>query len=57
MAVTTDLGRATEVSDPFLLPRIEAHALDAPGVLRAKALGALAPYRLTDNLRLLNRAF
>jgi peptidoglycan/xylan/chitin deacetylase (PgdA/CDA1 family) len=54
-AVTTDLGLASGESDPFLLPRIEAHALDAPGVLRAKAVGALAPYRLTDNLRLLNR--
>lgn len=56
-AVTTDLGHAAEESDPFLLPRIEAHALDAPAVLRAKAVGALAPYRLTDNLRILNRAF
>jgi peptidoglycan/xylan/chitin deacetylase (PgdA/CDA1 family) len=55
-AVTTDLGLVTAGSDPFLLPRVEAHALDAPGVLRAKAVGALAPYRLTDNLRLLNRA-
>ncbi len=55
-AVTTDLGLVTKESDPFLLPRIEAHALDAPRVLRAKAHGTLAPYRLTDNLRLLNRA-
>lgn len=56
VSVTTDLGLATAASDPFLLPRLEAHALDAPAVLRAKAEGALAPYRLTDNLRLLNRA-
>ncbi|HEV2704447.1 MAG TPA: polysaccharide deacetylase family protein [Pyrinomonadaceae bacterium] len=55
-AVTTDLGLVTKEADPFLLPRIEAHALDAPRVLRAKAQGTLAPYRLTDNLRLLNRA-
>jgi peptidoglycan/xylan/chitin deacetylase (PgdA/CDA1 family) len=56
VAVTTDLGLATEGSDPLLLPRIEAHALDAPAVIRAKARGALASYRLTDNLRLLNGA-
>jgi len=55
-AVTTDLGLAGLESDPLLLPRIEAHALDAPGVLRAKAAGALAPYRLTDCLRVVNRA-
>jgi len=57
VAVTTDLGHVSAESDPFLLPRIEAHALDAPAVLRAKAFGALTPYRLTDNLRVLNRAF
>jgi len=56
VAVTTDLGLVTAASDPLLLPRLEAHALDAPGVLRAKAVGALASYRLTDKLRLLNRA-
>jgi peptidoglycan/xylan/chitin deacetylase (PgdA/CDA1 family) len=56
VGVTTDLGLATAASDPLRLPRIEAHALDAPSVLRAKAVGALASYRLTDNLRLLNRA-
>jgi len=55
-AVTTDLGLVTKESERFLLPRIEAHALDAPRVLRAKAHGTLSPYRLTDNLRLLNRA-
>ncbi len=56
LAVTTDLGLANGNSDPYLLPRIEAHALDLPGVLRAKALGALLPYRLTDHLRVVNRA-
>ena len=56
VAVTTDLGLAVTGSDPLLLPRIEAHPLDAPDVLRAKAIGSLASYRLTDNLRLLNRA-
>ena len=56
VSVTTNLGLADAESDPLLLPRMEAHALDAPAVLRAKASGALAPYRLTDNLRLLNRA-
>ncbi|MGI9108045.1 MAG: polysaccharide deacetylase family protein [Pyrinomonadaceae bacterium] len=56
IAVTTDLGLVSVESNFHQLPRIEAHALDAPGVLRAKAVGALASYRLTDNLRLLNRA-
>lgn len=55
LAVTTDLGMASAKSDPFRLPRIEAHALDVPGVLKAKATGALAPYRLTDHFRLLSR--
>lgn len=56
VAVTTNLGLATSHSDPHLLPRVEAHALDLPGVMRAKASGALAPYHLTDHLRLVNRA-
>lgn len=56
LAVTTDLGLADGQSDPYLLPRVEAHALDLPGVVRAKAMGALLPYRLADPLRLLNRA-
>lgn len=51
LAVTTDLGLAHAGSDSFLLPRVEAHALDSRAVMRAKALGALAPYRLTDRLR------
>jgi peptidoglycan/xylan/chitin deacetylase (PgdA/CDA1 family) len=56
LAVTTDLGLARSESDPYLLPRIEAHALDAAGVLKAKASGALVPYRLIDRLRVVNRA-
>jgi peptidoglycan/xylan/chitin deacetylase (PgdA/CDA1 family) len=56
LAVTTDLGLADADSDSFTLPRIEAHALDLPGVLRAKAMGALLPYRLTEHLRVVNRA-
>jgi peptidoglycan/xylan/chitin deacetylase (PgdA/CDA1 family) len=56
LAVTTDLGLVCPESDPYLLPRIEAHALDAAGVLKAKAEGALVPYRLIDHLRVVNRA-
>jgi peptidoglycan/xylan/chitin deacetylase (PgdA/CDA1 family) len=51
LAVTTDLGLASARSDPYLLPRVEAHAVDGPRVLRAKAAGALGPFRLTDRLR------
>jgi len=56
MAVTTDLGLVSPNSDPYLLPRIEAHAVDVPRVLQAKAGGALASYNLTDHFRLVNRA-
>ncbi len=56
LAVTTDLGLAQAETDLFRLPRIEAYGLDAPGVVKAKASGALAPYRLTDHLRLVGRA-
>jgi peptidoglycan/xylan/chitin deacetylase (PgdA/CDA1 family) len=55
-AVSTDLGLVTSESDPFCLPRLEAHMMDSPGVLKAKALGALAPYRLTDHFRAAYRA-
>jgi peptidoglycan/xylan/chitin deacetylase (PgdA/CDA1 family) len=55
LAVTTDLGLAQTDSDLFRLPRIEAHGLDAPGVVLAKAAGALATYRLADHLRVANR--
>jgi len=51
LAVSTDLGLADSHSDPFRLPRVETHALDSPAVMRAKAYGALVPYRLTDRLR------
>ncbi len=51
LAVTTDLGLVTANSDEFSLPRLEAHMLDSPGVLRAKVMGALFPYQLTDHLR------
>lgn len=56
LAVTTDLGLAHAHQDPYSLPRLEAHMLDSPGVLKAKATGALAPYRLTDHLRAAYRA-
>jgi peptidoglycan/xylan/chitin deacetylase (PgdA/CDA1 family) len=51
VAVTTDLGRVDLETDPHCLPRLEAHMMDTPGVIRAKAMGALFPYRLTDHLR------
>ncbi len=51
LAVTTDLGLATQSSDLLALPRVEAHGLDGPRALRAKAAGYLAPFRLTDMLR------
>ena len=51
LAVTTDLGMAGPGDDLLALPRVEAHALDTPPVLRAKIRGVLAPYRLTDRLR------
>jgi hypothetical protein len=50
-AATTDLGRVSSGDDPYLLPRVEANALDAPDVLRAKAIGALAPYRFIGRLQ------
>lgn len=51
LAVTTDLGLVKKSSHPLLLPRVEAHALDSGAVLRAKAIGALAPFHVTDRLR------
>lgn len=56
LAVTTDLGLARSGDDLFRLPRIEAYGLDAPGVVKAKAAGALAPYRLADHLRVASRS-
>ena len=55
-AVTTDLGLVTAASDIYTLPRLEAHMMDSPGVMKAKALGALTPYRLTDHFRAAYRA-
>jgi peptidoglycan/xylan/chitin deacetylase (PgdA/CDA1 family) len=55
LAVTTDLGLVRNECDLFRLPRIEAYGLDAPRVVRAKAAGALAPYRLADHLRVASR--
>lgn len=56
LAVTTDLGLAEAQNDPFRLPRLEAHMTDSPGVLKAKALGSIAPLRLTDHFRGIYRA-
>jgi peptidoglycan/xylan/chitin deacetylase (PgdA/CDA1 family) len=56
LGVTTDLGRVVANTDPYRLPRVEAHGLDGPAVIRAKVLGSLAPYRLTDRLRRAERA-
>jgi peptidoglycan/xylan/chitin deacetylase (PgdA/CDA1 family) len=51
LAVTTNLGMASAISDRFLLPRIEAHGLDSSAIIQAKARGVLLPYRITDRLR------
>ena len=51
LAVTTDLGLVGPHHDTFSLPRLEAHMLDSPEVMKAKAMGALGPYRLTDHFR------
>jgi peptidoglycan/xylan/chitin deacetylase (PgdA/CDA1 family) len=51
VAVTTDLALVRPGTDPLTLPRVEAHALDSPAVMRAKSRGVLAPYHLTDWLR------
>ena len=51
LAVTYDLGRVTAETDPLRMPRIEAHGVDGPAIIRAKVAGSLAPYRLTDRLR------
>lgn len=50
-AVTYDLGRVTAETDPLRMPRIEAHGVDSEAIIRAKVLGTLAPYWLTDRLR------
>jgi peptidoglycan/xylan/chitin deacetylase (PgdA/CDA1 family) len=51
LAVTTNLGLASVDSDPYLLPRVQALGVDGPATIRAKVLGALAPYYLTEHLR------
>jgi peptidoglycan/xylan/chitin deacetylase (PgdA/CDA1 family) len=56
LAVTSDLALASRESDPYLLPRVEVTAVDGPRVLRAKAAGALAPFHLTDRLRVAKRS-
>lgn len=55
-AVTFDLGRVRPGSDPYRLPRVEAHGLDGPRIIRAKVMGSLAPFWLTDRLRRTTRA-
>ena len=55
MAVSTDLGLAGRSSDPFVLPRVEAHATDSPAVLHAKVCGSLVALRVTDQLRTARR--
>ena len=56
LAVTTDLGLADTESDLLELPRVEAHVMDGPAVVRAKACGALGPYYFTDRMRRGHRA-
>jgi peptidoglycan/xylan/chitin deacetylase (PgdA/CDA1 family) len=51
LAVTTDLGLATADGDSLAWPRVEAHQVDGPAVMRAKASGRLAGYYFTDRLR------
>lgn len=51
LALTTDLAVVTADTDPHRLPRIEAHAWETSGTLRAKLAGVLAPYRVTDYMR------
>jgi len=55
-AVSTDLGLASAICDPWFLPRIEAFGLDSPAVLRAKVEGALAPYEVPQWFRAANRS-
>jgi len=55
LAATTDVGMVRKDIDWFRCPRIEAHAVDSPAVIHAKAAGCLGPYRLIDHLRRRNR--
>lgn len=56
IAATYDLGRVTARTDPLRMPRIEAHGVDSEAVIRAKVVGTLAPYQLTDRLRQAQRS-
>lgn len=56
LAATYDLGRVTAETDPLRMPRVEAHGVDGEAIIRAKVLGTLAPYRLTDRLRQAQRS-
>jgi peptidoglycan/xylan/chitin deacetylase (PgdA/CDA1 family) len=56
LAVTFDLGRVTAETDPLRMPRIEAHGVDGRSIIRAKAIGSLAPYKLTDRFRQAQRS-
>jgi peptidoglycan/xylan/chitin deacetylase (PgdA/CDA1 family) len=51
IAVTTDHGHVEPDTNPFLLPRIEAHGLDFAATLWAKIQGKLSPYYLHDYAR------
>jgi len=57
MAVTTDHGHVEADTNPFLLPRIEAHGLDFAATLWAKIEGRLSPYQLHDYVRSIAYAF
>ncbi len=43
LAVTTDVGMAKSGTNPFRLPRLEAHNMDTAKSLRAKASGFISP--------------
>jgi peptidoglycan/xylan/chitin deacetylase (PgdA/CDA1 family) len=45
-ACTTSFGSVTPRTDPFALPRIDAHYLRRPALLRRAVLGTLGPYLL-----------
>ncbi len=50
-ALSTDLGLTSEPSNEYLIPRVEAHQVDSPSVIRAKMSGALQPYFFADQMR------
>jgi peptidoglycan/xylan/chitin deacetylase (PgdA/CDA1 family) len=55
LGVTTDVSLVEPDCDPFLLPRIEVHALDSPSTVHAKVSGRIAPYLVTERLRSVER--